>query len=117
VSTAANAELLRRRKASLEMEPAEFGNWDTAWWIRWRSSWRFLPRKPVTRGESPAQVREVLDASLPLPEAGTAAGPLLDLAARGLFEHSLFNGHPRFWGYVTSSAAPIGILATSLQPP
>ena len=24
--------------------------------------------------------------------------------------HSLFNGHPRFFGYITSSAAPIGAL-------
>ncbi|MGB6688950.1 MAG: pyridoxal-dependent decarboxylase [Terracidiphilus sp.] len=28
--------------------------------------------------------------------------------------HSLFNGHPRFWGYITSSAAPIGALADLL---
>jgi glutamate/tyrosine decarboxylase-like PLP-dependent enzyme len=31
-----------------------------------------------------------------------------------LIQHSLFNGHPRFWGYVTSSAAPIGALADLL---
>jgi hypothetical protein len=31
-----------------------------------------------------------------------------------LFDHSLFNGHPRFYGYITSSAAPIGILAELL---
>ncbi|MGV7223301.1 MAG: pyridoxal phosphate-dependent decarboxylase family protein [Nitrospinales bacterium] len=31
-----------------------------------------------------------------------------------MFEHSLFNGHPRFWGYITSSAAPIGALADLL---
>jgi hypothetical protein len=27
-----------------------------------------------------------------------------------LFEHSLYNGNPRFWGYITSSAAPLGAL-------
>ena len=31
-----------------------------------------------------------------------------------LFDHSLFNGHPRFYGYITSSAAPIGMLAELL---
>jgi glutamate/tyrosine decarboxylase-like PLP-dependent enzyme len=31
-----------------------------------------------------------------------------------LFEHSLFNSHPRFYGYITSSAAPIGMLADLL---
>src|SRR5262249_34513333 len=32
-------------------------------------------------------------------------------AADLLSTHSLFNGHPRFFGYITSSAAPIGALA------
>src|SRR4029078_5818154 len=31
-----------------------------------------------------------------------------------LFEHSLLNGHPGFYGYITSSAAPIGMLAEVL---
>src|SRR6185437_9227572 len=31
-----------------------------------------------------------------------------------LFDHSLFNAHPRFFGYVTSSAAPIGALGDLL---
>lgn len=41
-------------------------------------------------------------------------GELLERAGELLFEHSLFNGHPRFCGYVTSPAAPIGILAELL---
>src|SRR4029079_10183235 len=40
--------------------------------------------------------------------------PLLEEASKILFDHSLFNGHPRFWGYITSSAAPIGALADLL---
>ena len=47
-------------------------------------------------------------------------GALLDEAARLLFEHSLFNGHPRFFGYITSSPAPIGalgdLLAAAVNP-
>jgi len=31
-----------------------------------------------------------------------------------LFEHSLFNGHPRFFGYITASPAPIGMLGDLL---
>jgi glutamate/tyrosine decarboxylase-like PLP-dependent enzyme len=31
-----------------------------------------------------------------------------------LVQHSLFNGHPRFFGYITSSAAPLGALADLL---
>ena len=33
---------------------------------------------------------------------------------RRCFEHSLFNGHPRFFGYITSSPAPIGALGDLL---
>src|SRR6185503_18314752 len=31
-----------------------------------------------------------------------------------LFNHSTFNGHPRFLGYITSSPAPIGMLGDFL---
>ena len=36
---------------------------------------------------------------------GEDAGDLLNCATDLLFEHSLLNGHPRFCGYITSSAA------------
>src|SRR5689334_18941035 len=73
-----------------------------------------LPRRPVTKTESPSALREALDLNGPLPAAGTDAGPLLAHTAELLFEHSLFNGHPRFMGYITASPAPIGILADLL---
>jgi glutamate/tyrosine decarboxylase-like PLP-dependent enzyme len=38
----------------------------------------------------------------------------MDHATDLLFDHSLFNSHPRFWGYITSAAAPIGILGDLL---
>lgn len=74
-----------------------------------------LAARPVTRGESPAGIREALDAARSLPREGSAPGPLLDRTAGLLFDHSLFNAHPRFWGYVTSSAAPIGALGELLS--
>jgi glutamate/tyrosine decarboxylase-like PLP-dependent enzyme len=73
-----------------------------------------MPQGPVTRDESPSALRQALDLSGPLPESGTDPGVLLDRTARLLFEHSLFNGHPRFFGYITSSPAPIGILGDFL---
>ncbi len=79
-----------------------------------------LPQRPVTRGESPSIVRQALDAGRSLPDEGTSSPQLLDHAADLLIEHSLFNAHPRFWGYVTSSAAPIGalgeLLASAMNP-
>jgi len=65
---------------------------------------------PLTRDQSPSAVREALNTLAPLPRAGADPSPLLTNATRLLFEHSLFNGHPRFFGYITASPAPIGIL-------
>jgi len=73
-----------------------------------------LPDGKVTPGESPAQVREALGAGRTLPESGANAGALLERAAQLMFDHSLFNAHPRFWGYVTAGAAPIGMLGELL---
>jgi aromatic-L-amino-acid decarboxylase len=72
-----------------------------------------LRDRPVTAGESPAEIRALLGRPA-LPRTGTAPDRLLLETARLLFEHSLFNGHPRFMGYITSSAAPIGMLGDFL---
>lgn len=73
-----------------------------------------LPFGPVTRDESPSVVREALGLTGPLPEMGTDPGPLLEETAQLLFAHSLFNGHPRFFRYITAPPAPIGILGDFL---
>lgn len=73
-----------------------------------------LPNGPVTRYEPAADVRRAGGLTAPLPEAGADPGRLLDDAAAFLFEHSLFNAHPRFFGYITAAPAPIGILAELL---
>jgi aromatic-L-amino-acid decarboxylase len=73
-----------------------------------------VPQRPVTRDESPSAVREALDLEGPLPESGMDPARLLDQTARLLFDHSLFNGHPRFFGYITAPPAPIGILGDFL---
>jgi aromatic-L-amino-acid decarboxylase len=79
-----------------------------------------VPSRPVTPGERPSAVRAALGTDAPLPEKGTEPGALLQETAQLLFDHSLFNGHPRFWGYITSSPAPIGmlgdLLASALNP-
>jgi glutamate/tyrosine decarboxylase-like PLP-dependent enzyme len=73
-----------------------------------------VPGRPVTRNESPSQVREALGLTGPLPETGADPAVLIDQTARLLFDHSLLNGHPRFFGYITAPPAPIGILADFL---
>ena len=73
-----------------------------------------LPDGPVMHDESPADLRRTLNADASLPDNGSDAGAVLDEASRLLFRHSLFNGHPRFFGYITSSPAPIGALGDLL---
>lgn len=69
-----------------------------------------LPQRRVTSGESPEMIRSLLGAETNLPEEGEDPATLLASATELLLEHSLFNGHPRFFGYVTASPAPIGML-------
>ncbi|RIK32777.1 MAG: aspartate aminotransferase family protein [Chloroflexi bacterium] len=69
-----------------------------------------LPEQPVGPDASPAIIRAALGQRT-MPQAGAEPSQLLAEAADLLFSGSVFNGHPRFWGYITSSAAPIGALA------
>ncbi len=72
-----------------------------------------IDKRQVTTGESPKELQEIIGSSS-LPENGTSANELLSKACDLLFKHSLLNGHPKFLGYITSSAAPIGALADLL---
>jgi hypothetical protein len=73
-----------------------------------------MPDGPVKPDETGAAVRAALNAGRRLPETGADPGELIDTAANLLFDHSVFNGHPRFLGYITSSPAPIGVLGDFL---
>ncbi len=79
-----------------------------------------LPTRPVTPAETVEEVRTALESGRPLPDSGADPGELLQTATDLLLNHSLFNGSPRFYGYITSSAAPIGmlgdLLASAMNP-
>jgi len=72
-----------------------------------------LPERNLTVAKDRKQVRELL-ATKGLPAQGVAADVLLKEVAPLLFDNSLHNGHPRFLGYISSSAAPLGALADLL---
>ena len=112
-------DALRYRIAPLEMTPSEFRKVGRQLVERIAEFLCTLPDRPVTPNESPTVIREALGIG-PLPEEGSEAKDLLEEAANLLFAHSTFNGHPRFWGVITSSAAPIGalgeLLAASVNP-
>jgi len=108
-------ESLRQRTAPLEMSPDDFRAAGHQLVDIIASFLGSLRAHPVTPGETPEEVRSAL-ASSSLPDEATPVQELLKETAGLLFEHSLFNGHPRFWGYITSSAAPLGALADLLEP-
>ncbi len=108
------SEILAVRDAPLDLEPEEFRALGHQLVDRIAGYLAELKQRPVTPAGSPAQVREALHAGRPLPDSGSDAGLTLHETADLLFKHSLSNGHPRFFGYITSSAAPIGMLADLL---
>jgi len=104
---------LREREAPLEMHGDEFRQLGHRLVDQIAEFLDGLPQRPVTTDKSPQAIRELLGSDT-LPEQGSSPDELFDRTANLLFDHSLFNGHPRFWGYITSSAAPIGALADLL---
>jgi aromatic-L-amino-acid decarboxylase len=109
-----NIENLKERRSTLAMSSAEFRTAGHELVDRAADFLDSLSARPVTSGETPTEIREALGAARTLPATGCDTPKLLDYAADLLFDHSLLNGHPRFWGYITSSAAPIGALAELL---
>ncbi len=101
------------RQVALDMSPATFRELGHRLVDDLAAFLERLPSLPVTPGESPAAVREQLGRA-GLPAQGGEPGALLARATDLVLHHSLFNGHPRFLGYITSSAAPIGALADLL---
>lgn len=69
--------------------------------------------KPVTTGETPKQIQQLLG-NASLPENGTSVSEIISKSSDLLLQHSLLNGHPKFFGYITSSPTPIGALADFL---
>ena len=102
------------RSAPLDMDPNEFRVLGHDLVDRIADFLGGIGDGPVTTGETPLEIRELLDAEAVLPREGRDAGELLAETSERLFRHSLHNGHPRFMGYITSSAAPIGMLGDLL---
>ena len=103
-----------RRRAPLAMDAAAFRALGHAVVDQLADLLASIPERPVTIDQSPSAVRDALGLDADLPEHGTAPGPLLETATARLFERSLFNAHPRFFGYITAPPAPIGVLGDLL---
>lgn len=104
---------LRSREAALEMGADEFRKLGHQMVDQVAAFLESLPSRPVHPDETTAEIRASLGSGT-LPEHGSSPEDILNEAGRLLFDHSLFNGHPGFMAYVTSSAAPIGALGDFL---
>ncbi len=100
-------------RAPLDLAPEEFralGHDLVDWIAEALGSFR---ERPLTPGEPRSVVRRALGVR-PLPAAGRAPAEVLGEARDLLMAHSLWNGHPRFWGYVIGSPSPLGMLGDLL---
>ena len=102
---------LRHRKAPLELSPEEFRTLGHRLIDRIATHFERIRERRVTPGETVEAVRQAIGASRSLPVSGSQSPDLLAEVTDILLDHSLFNAHPRFWGYITSGPAPIGVLA------
>ena len=102
------------RSAALNMSGAEFRAAGHALVDRIADFLDGWDSRPVTTAPSPLDVRELISADQTMPREGQGLTGILDSTADALFTQSLHNGHPRFMGYITSSAAPAGMLADLL---
>ena len=102
-----------KREAPIDIDPALFRRIGTHLVNRIADFLENLEHGPVTPGESLDEVRSLLKQIL-LEENGTDAETIVNHTAELVLNHSLFNSHPRFLGYITSASAPIGMLADFL---
>ncbi len=104
----------KHRRAPIDMDPVEFRKLGHDLVDRISELLASIREQRVTPGAPPSAVRQALAFENPLPEQGTDAEAILSEATDLLIEHSLYNGHPRFFGYITSAPAPLGMLADLL---
>ena len=72
-----------------------------------------LPDAPTASPLLPDAMRATLGRR-DMPEKGTDIAPVIEKFSELFFDQSTHNGSPRFWGYITSSAAPVSALADLL---
>jgi aromatic-L-amino-acid decarboxylase len=105
--------MLPERKSPVEMQGSEFRQAGYQLIDQIADFIDDIRRKPVTVDTSSAQLSAIIGLQS-LPEYGGTAEEIVNSASGLLFNYSLLNGHPKFFGYITSSAAPIGALADLL---
>jgi len=71
-----------------------------------------LPERRVVEPTTSQAIREQLDE--PLPQAGASFESLLDTFDQVIARYSRHNGHPRFFGYISSPGTPVTAVGSML---
>src|SRR6266571_2943396 len=110
---AAKSQSAMKRVAPADMPPEEFRAIGHSLVDAIADFYAHLPTASTASPLLPDEIRKKLGRR-ELPENGTNIEPVIDKFQKIFFEHSTHNGSPRFWGYITSSGAPVGALADLL---
>ncbi len=102
------------RQSPADLSPDEFRAAGKALVDRLADFLATIRDQPVAPDTTPASVRDRIAGLDPVPLKGSPAGEVLARASDVMLSGSTLNGHPRFFGYITSSASPIGALADLL---
>lgn len=102
------------RHAPIDLSPAEFRAAGHALVDRIAELLATMRERRVTAGLSVPEIRALVERFGGMPDEGGDAASIVAEATELLSAHSLYNGHPKFLGYVTASPAPIGMLADLL---
>jgi aromatic-L-amino-acid/L-tryptophan decarboxylase len=105
-------ESLYRRHSPIEMDASAFREAGHQLIDEISDFLSSISQYPVTTAPTPRSLQAKLPKGMPLTGADPTA--LIKEVWRLMAENSLLNGHPRFWGYITSSPAPVGMLADLL---
>ncbi|HEX4931924.1 MAG TPA: aspartate aminotransferase family protein, partial [Gemmatimonadaceae bacterium] len=102
------------RHAPIDLSPGAFRDVGHALVDRVADLLATMRDRKVTGGLSVDEVRALVSRVGAMPDEGGDAAAIVAEASDLLLAHSLYNGHPRFLGYITASPAPIGMLADLL---
>jgi glutamate/tyrosine decarboxylase-like PLP-dependent enzyme len=112
-TTVTNEAADAQHRAPLDMSAGEFRALGHDLVERIAAFLEEMPHRPAAPDISPQEARARLGQG-ELPEAGADSEALLARAAGLAMNGCRINGHPRSWGYVIGSPAPIGILGDFL---
>lgn len=112
--TAITEETLSGRRTPVDLTPEQFAEMGHRLVDDVARLLEEMRTRPLAPGLEPEDVRERLDASASLSDEGADPAGLLREVTDLLVDNSVYNGHPRFFGYITAGAAPMGVLGDLL---